>query len=115
MSYIEVQVEQTDIVNEVSQRTESIEDSASMLEMVINFFSNLIDTIGLEYAVAVIFFFGAHWYIHKLYKENLDNRQLQIDRLAEDNRQYRDRFLAILDEQYSYDRSTKKNNKKKAK
>lgn len=108
-------MEQTDVANEVAQGTELAEDGTGKAEIVINFFSNLIETVGPEYAVAIIFFFGAHWYIHKLYKTNLDSRQLQIDRLAEDNRQYRDRFLAILDEKYSYDSATKKNNKKKAK
>ncbi|KAA0938631.1 hypothetical protein [Psychrobacter sp. ANT_H59] len=108
-------MEQTDIANEVAQKTELAEGSTGKVEAVTNFLSNLLETVGPEYFVAIVFFFGAHWYLHKLYKSNLDNRQLQIDRLAADNSEYRDRFLAILDEKFSYDSTTKKSNRKKAK
>ena len=35
--------------------------------------------------------------IHRQYQEQLQDRQNEIDRLAEDNRAYRDRFLALLE------------------
>ena len=49
----------------------------------------------------ILFFVGMHWWIHKLHNRMLDERQKEIDRLAEDNRLYRDRFLAVLDKQFS--------------
>lgn len=35
--------------------------------------------------------------IHNQHREQLQDRQHEIDRLAEDNRAYRDRFLAVFD------------------
>ena len=35
--------------------------------------------------------------IHRQHQEQLQDRQREIDRLAKDNHEYRDRFLALLD------------------
>ena len=35
--------------------------------------------------------------IHRQHQEQLQDRQRELDRLAEDNHAYRDRFLALLD------------------
>ena len=44
--------------------------------------------------------------IHQQYQEQLQERQHEIDRLAEDNRAYRDRFLALLDKKIQREEDT---------
>ena len=35
-------------------------------------------------------------YMHKMYNRQLDDRQKELDRLAADNRQYRDNFAKLM-------------------
>lgn len=49
-----------------------------------------------------IFFWLAHYWIYHLYNARLNDRQKEIDRLAGDNREYRERLLAIFDKQFEY-------------
>ena len=44
--------------------------------------------------------------IHRQHQEQLQDRQREIDRLAEDNRAYRDRFLALLDKKIQREEDT---------
>ena len=44
--------------------------------------------------------------IHQQHREQLDDRQREIDRLAADNHAYRDRFLALLDKKIQQEEST---------
>lgn len=52
----------------------------------------------------ILLMFGWVWslnrHIHKQHREQLEDRQREINRLAEDNREYRVRFLARLDEMF---------------
>ncbi len=52
---------------------------------------------GWVKGVFTIFFFLAHAWIYSLYRGRLKDRQKEIDRLAEDNHEYRERFLRLLD------------------
>lgn len=45
-----------------------------------------------------VFFLIAHAWIYRLYSGRLRDRQLEIDRIAEENREYRERFLSLLDQ-----------------
>ena len=61
---------------------------------------NLIKSFGLKDGLFIIFFIGAHLWIYKLYSGRLNDRKEEINRLAEDNHEYRDRFLTFLDEHF---------------
>ena len=52
-----------------------------------------------EWLMAVLVLLGC-WWIYKLQKRLMDERQKEIDRLAQDNREYRERFLKILDDRF---------------
>jgi hypothetical protein len=62
----------------------------------------LLVSFGLVRGLFVIFFLMAHYFIWKQYKGRLDDRQKEIDRLAQDNREYRERFLTFMDQVFSY-------------
>lgn len=69
-----------------------------------------IQKLGWTKGVFTLFFFIAHYWVFKLYNGRLEDRQGEIDRLAEDNRAYRERYLAKLDDHFKYspaDSSTK--------
>lgn len=57
----------------------------------------LIKALGLVRGVFVIFFFVAHGVIFALYNGRMKDRQKDIERLAAENKEYRDRFTALLD------------------
>ena len=44
--------------------------------------------------------------IHRQHREQLQDRQHEIDRLAKDNHAYRDRFLALLDKKIQQEENT---------
>lgn len=58
---------------------------------------NFIFDFGWTKGVFTIFFFLAHFWIWMLYKDRIKDRKEEIDRLAQDNKEYRDRFLAFID------------------
>ncbi|WP_424947240.1 hypothetical protein [Candidatus Spongiihabitans sp.] len=47
-------------------------------------------SVVLVLALAFLF------YMHKMYQRQLDDRQKEIDRLAEENREYREMFLSFV-------------------
>lgn len=59
---------------------------------------------GLVNGGFAVFFFLAHIWIFRLYSARVADRQTEIDRLADDNREYRERFLKILDAQMGYEK-----------
>lgn len=73
-----------------------------------NFFSDLTSSVGPYEAVVILCFFGAHYVIYRLYKGRLEDRQREIDRIASDNREYRDRFLQLMDDAFSYSPPSRK-------
>ena len=56
-----------------------------------------IKELGWTKGVFAIFFFLAHWVIYSLYNGRLKDRQGEINRIAVENKEYRERFLNILD------------------
>lgn len=58
---------------------------------------DFIVAFGWTKGVFTIFFFGAHAWVYRLYNGRLQDRQNEINRLAADNHDYRDRFTALLD------------------
>jgi len=79
----------------------------------LEWFVDLVKQIGWGQGLFTVFFLGAHSVLYKLYFGRLDDRQKEIDRLAQDNREYRERFLAITDDRFSYDPRKKKVRKPK--
>jgi len=71
-----------------------------------------IQAVGLLKGTFTLFFFGAHWVIYKLYRGRIDDRQSEINRLAKDNHDLRDRLLAIVDRQINYKPKKPKNNRR---
>ena len=71
-------------------------------------FIDLIREVGFSGAIFTAFFFGSHYWIYTMYLGRLEDRQDEIDRLAQDNREYRERFLAITDDKFKYDITRKK-------
>ncbi|MBE7444733.1 MAG: hypothetical protein HS132_05590 [Planctomycetia bacterium] len=65
-------------------------------------------SFGIVKGLFVIFFFGAHAWIYLSYRGRLKDRQAEINRLAADNREYRERFLYLLDNKFGYKPSKKK-------
>lgn len=59
-----------------------------------------VKTLGWTKGVFTIFFFMMHGWVFSLYRGRLVDRQGEINRLAEDNRAYRDRYLHVLDKHY---------------
>ena len=57
---------------------------------------------GFTKSIFLVFFIWAHKVIFKSYEKRLEERQKEIDRLADDNRAYRERYLAFHDKKHNY-------------
>lgn len=62
----------------------------------------LILALGWTKAVFALFFFMMHGWIFHLYRGRLADRQAEINRLATDNRELRERLMALLDKHMGY-------------
>lgn len=69
-------------------------------------FLALAKQFGLTRALFVAFFFMAHYWLYKQYMGRLEDRQKEIDRLAVDNRDYRERFMVLFDKSFSVSRKS---------
>mgnify|MGYP000909113906 CR=1 FL=1 len=66
---------------------------------------NAIDCIknfGLLKGLFLIFFICAHTWIYCLYNQRINDAKEQIKRIANENREYRERFLSLLDNRFDY-------------
>ena len=54
--------------------------------------------LGWAKGTFAIFFFLAHWYVRKLYRENIKAKQDEIDRIAETNKAMRGENKELRDE-----------------
>lgn len=61
-------------------------------------------SLGWARGTFALFFWVAHFWIYRLYTGRLNDRQRQIDEIAKENHEYRDRFLAILDEHFGFEK-----------
>ena len=61
---------------------------------------DLIPLIGITKALFVVFFVVMHGWVFLLYRGRLKDRQKEIDRIAEENRQYREIFVGMLDKRF---------------
>lgn len=64
-------------------------------------FLELIKIVGLNNAIFSAIVLSCHFYIFRLYSKRLQDRKTEIDRLAAENQQYRDRFFKLIDSKYS--------------
>ena len=55
---------------------------------------------GWTKGVFTVFFFSAHYWVYRLYEGRLKDRQAEIDRLAQDNREYRHTLLTLYDKHF---------------
>ena len=55
-----------------------------------------IEAFGWVKGVFTIYFFGAQVLIYKLYSDRIKDRKEEIDRIAGDNREYRELFMKLL-------------------
>lgn len=65
-------------------------------------------SLGWTKGIFTIFFFMAHFWIYTLYMGRLKDRQNEINRIAAENREYRERFLSLLDEHFGFGKPKKK-------
>ena len=65
----------------------------------------LVREIGVTKALSIIIVLSCHFFIFLIYNGRIKDKQDEIDRLVEDNREYKDRFLKILDKQFNYKNS----------
>lgn len=61
----------------------------------------LIKTIGMAKTLFSVILLSCHFFIFKLYNARLKDRQDEINRLAQENHEYRDRFLKLLDSKFN--------------
>ena len=64
----------------------------------LNFIKDILNAFGLNKGLFIIFFLGMHVWVYVLYKGRLDDRQKEIDRMAEENRNFREFFMKKLGE-----------------
>ncbi|MCH7772764.1 MAG: hypothetical protein IIA49_17410 [Bacteroidetes bacterium] len=55
------------------------------------------DQIGFLNTLFFLFFWVAHYYYYRGHKQLIKQMQNEIDRIAKENREYRDRFMDFLD------------------
>jgi hypothetical protein len=82
----------------------TMQDVTAFLQTV----KELILSLGLVKGTFVVFFFVAHGWIFLLYNGRLKDRQKEIDRLATDNREYRVRFVTLMDKRFGFKKPKKK-------
>ncbi len=58
----------------------------------------LVKEVGTYQSLFIIFFIGVHIYIRRLYDANMADKQNQINRLAEENKEYREKFIKMVDQ-----------------
>lgn len=68
----------------------------------------ILKQFGFTKGLFILFFFMAHGWVYRLYSGRLADRQAEINRIAEDNREYRERFLAILDDHFGLKKGKRK-------
>jgi hypothetical protein len=61
-----------------------------------DFLTKIYQEHGIISVAVLVALVAACYWIHKLYEGRLQDRQQQIDRLAEENRQYRDIFMRLI-------------------
>ena len=80
-----------------------------MLDAISSFLAKFGEINGLL-ILGIIFMFlwvrSLNSRIHRQHQEQLQDRQREIDRLAEDNHAYRDRYLALLDKKIQQEEDT---------
>ena len=66
---------------------------------------SFIQDLGVVKGTFVVFFWLAHAALYGLYRGRLKDRQREIDRLAAENKDYRERFTALLDKEFKIPKS----------
>lgn len=66
---------------------------------------SFISDLGVVKGTFVVFFWVMHAALFTLYRGRLADRQSEINRLAVENREYRERFTALLDKQFKIPKS----------
>ena len=70
-----------------------------------------LSTFGLTKGLFTLFFIGSHIWIYAQYNGRLNDRQKEIDRLADDNKRYREIYLRSLDAKHGYKEKVQKTRK----
>jgi len=59
-----------------------------------------ITSLGWAKGILTLFFWVAHAWIYREYRGRLNDRQKQIDMIAAENREYRERLTGLLDQYF---------------
>jgi hypothetical protein len=65
--------------------------------------SSVVDVLknfGLTRGLCVIFFLSLWWFYHRAHQNRLKDKDAEINRLAADNHEYRERFMRLFDDKY---------------
>lgn len=65
-------------------------------------FNKIFQQFGLAKGIFTAFFAGAHYWLYHMYDQRVKDAKEQITRIAEENREYRERFLSLLDNKFGY-------------
>lgn len=57
-----------------------------------------INDFGIANGLLILFFIFGHYAIWTLYKRNIKGKQEEINRIAAENREYRERFTKLIDD-----------------
>ena len=66
---------------------------------------SFLKAFGITKGLFALFFIGAHYWLYRSNLGRLEDRQREIDRVAAENREYRDRFMKLIDEKFKTDSS----------
>ncbi len=85
------------------------------MELINAFISAIKAGVSVKEALLAIVILLLHYHIFSQYKGRLSDRQKEIDRLAAENRQYRERFIVLMDKNFGIKRKPPKSNTTKEK
>ena len=66
------------------------------LSSVLHEIRDFIVNFGITDGLLILFFVFGHYWIWKLYNKNILGKQQEIDRMAQDVREYREYFMNII-------------------
>lgn len=66
----------------------------------------LVQAIGLPNTIFTIIILSYHFHIFIQYNARLKDRQSEINKLAKENREYREIFLTLLDKRFNFNKES---------
>lgn len=77
-------------------------DTSAVIKAALDFLMGMFKEFGLSSGLLVVIVLGMHYWVFRLYNRQLEDRQREIDRIAADNRDLRERFTRLLDRHFGF-------------